>query len=35
VDDVIAGCAFPEGEQGMQTGRILALAPVCRLMSAA
>jgi acetyl-CoA acyltransferase len=25
VDDLIAGCAFPEGEQGMQTGKILAI----------
>ncbi|PKN05132.1 MAG: acetyl-CoA C-acyltransferase [Deltaproteobacteria bacterium HGW-Deltaproteobacteria-9] len=25
VDDVICGCAFPEGEQGMQMGKILAV----------
>ena len=25
VDDVIVGCAFPEGEQGMQMGKILAI----------
>ncbi len=25
VDDVIAGCAFPEGEQGLNLGRVLAL----------
>jgi len=34
VDDVIVGCAFPEGEQGMQMGKILAVGaglpePVC------
>ena len=25
VDDVIVGCSFPEGEQGMNYGRILAM----------
>ena len=25
VDDVIVGCAFPEGEQGMNYGRVLAM----------
>jgi acetyl-CoA acyltransferase len=25
IDDVIAGCAFPEGEQGLNLGRVLAL----------
>ncbi|MCK7504288.1 MAG: thiolase family protein [Desulfobacterales bacterium] len=25
IDDVIVGCAFPEGEQGMQIGRVLAV----------
>jgi acetyl-CoA acyltransferase len=25
IDDVIAGCAFPEGDQGMQIGRVLAV----------
>ena len=25
IDDVIAGCAFPEGETGMNLGRVLAL----------
>lgn len=25
VDDVIVGCAFPEGEQGLQIGRLIAL----------
>ena len=25
IDDVILGCAFPEGEQGMNVGRLAAL----------
>jgi len=25
VDDVIVGCSFPEGEQGMNYGRIIAM----------
>ena len=25
IDDVIAGCAFPEGDQGMQIGKVLAV----------
>ena len=29
IDDVILGCAMPEGEQGMNVARIAAFARVC------
>jgi acetyl-CoA acyltransferase len=32
IDDVILGCSFPEGEQGMNLGRIVALRQAYRIV---
>jgi len=31
IEDVILGCAMPEGEQGMNVARIASLRAVCQL----
>jgi len=30
IEDVIVGCAFPEGEQGFNVGRLISLLRGCR-----
>ncbi len=35
IEDIILGCAFPEGEQGMNVARLIGLLATCRCRSAA
>jgi acetyl-CoA acyltransferase len=35
IEDLIVGCAFPEGEQGLNVGRLIGCWPACRNRSPA